>query len=164
MTAIRSNPEDVTFSAIQNSALGAVILWEFCLHYEKEKQAGPTLLLVMPILPLIFNAHATSAIFKRKMSGGLFRAINEDRSLVAGLQSRMVKMADQTFESINLGLASGLIGYDSESAKLATIRKSVPDGFDYSDAENMRFAAKRLGIWFADLPIDQLSFMLNLRF
>lgn len=157
---------DPEFTAIQNEALGATILWTFCRHYADNDTAGngPQLPLLMPVLPLIFNARATSSLFRRNLVGGLFKAVTEDRTLMLGLQDRMEKMSGQTFGAINLGIAAGILAYDSDSARIISINRFKPEGLSFGDANKMRYAAKRLGVWFATMQTSQVALLLRISF
>ena len=162
-----SEPADLEFVAIQNDGLAAILLCDFCEAFYDKKAApkrGPELPVVMPILPLLFNGHVTSQLCKRNFSGGLFRALSDDRSLILGLQKRMVNMANQTMAALDLAFAADLLTYDAASTCILPTAKKVPKEFDCADTKAMRAASRRLGIWFAEIPVEQLAYLLGLRF
>lgn len=162
-----SERTDLEFSAVQNEALGAILLWEFCAAFEENKPsgaAGPTLPVFLPLLPLVFNTHVVAQLYKRRFNGGLFKAISSDRGLILGLQQRTKDMAKQTLECLDVAFASGLLAFDSNSAVITPVMKELPESLDNPETKSMRAAAKRIGTWFAVLPFEQLTYLLGIRF
>ncbi|MFD2866902.1 three component ABC system middle component [Mucilaginibacter antarcticus] len=103
------------FEIFQNKAIGAHIIWEFSKNYQMHhrEKASPSLVEVMPVLPLCLNKRVVSGIKERNFKGGsLLRAIDENKDLFSGLQERMEDMAPLTLQSIYIGAISGLITYD----------------------------------------------------
>src|SRR5262245_4512356 len=81
--------------AIQNPALGAVLLWKFCLSYSPPKgdrRPVPFVLLFL-VLPLCLQEEARNAALKTRKTSGLrlfernFRDGQQDR--VLAVQSRL---------------------------------------------------------------------------
>lgn len=154
------------YEIVQNDALAALILWQFVASFYEERhgQSGPTLPLLMPVLALIFNKETAESLYKRKIEGGLYRAIAEDRTIPVGLQYRMEVMSNQTFQGLNIAFASGLLNYLKEKCELIPVRTTPPFKIADRDTRIMLGSAKRLGIWFASLEIDQLCVLLKVRF
>ena len=106
------------YDIVQNHILGAHIIREFVRFYQNnsEDNKGPTLVLIMPLLPLVLNKEARSSISNRRfIEGSLVKTILEEKTLYAGLQERMEKMAGQTFQSLSIAFWMQLIDYDVES-------------------------------------------------
>lgn len=156
----------VEFDIVQNNLLGSIALWIFSKEYyeRKQKKEGPPLPFALPVLPLVFNQRAVQSIATKRFEGGLFRAVAEDRAIPVGLQSRMEAMADQTFQSLSMAFSAGLLRYDSSTAQLIPVRTSSPHQIIDDELKAIMAAAKRLGIWFADLSLEQIVILLDVRF
>lgn len=133
-------------------------------YYEAtNKKSGVVIPLASPVLPMIFHEQTVLSISQRSFKGGLFRAVAEDRMLGVGLQERMEAMTSQTFDSINVAFASGLIRYDKDTGQLFPSRLTEPFQVQIGENRKMLHAAKRLGIWFATIDLEQLSILLKVR-
>lgn len=154
------------FDIVQNNLLGSLALWTFAKEFyeRKQKKDGPPLPFALPILPLVFNQRAVQSIATKQFEGGLFRAVAEDRAIPVGLQDRMEAMADQTFQSLNRAFSAGLLRYDSATFQLIPVRTSSPHQIIDDELKAIMATSKRLGIWFADLSLEQIFILLDVRF
>jgi len=157
------------FQIIQNPALGAMAIHAFAKAYAKQSSDGdgPLLPLIMPILPIVFNERATSVLWqvKRTTNSRFLTTLADYRDLPAGLQERMVDMADQTLKSLNLAFALNLVNYDQDNSKLIPTKylKKIPK-IHYRDNQMIIHGAKMLGTWFANYSIEELCISLNIYF
>lgn len=151
---------------IQNIGIGALALYKFTNTYfaEKENLKGPSLALVMPVLPLIFHEQTLENIFKKRFEGGFFNAINGYREIPAGLQQRMEDMSEQTFKSLNLAYQSKILTYNKELNEILPIETKVMTKHFNSEIKKILSGADRLGFWFAALPFEQICIMLKIKF
>ncbi|MFD2144948.1 ABC-three component system protein [Mucilaginibacter antarcticus] len=62
------------FEIFQNKAIGAHIIWEFSKNYQMHhrEKASPSLVEVMPVLPLCLNKRVVSGIKERNFKGGAY--------------------------------------------------------------------------------------------
>ncbi len=153
------------YSLIQNPALGAICQWSFAKEFWNQtarKQASPVAYM-MVVLPICFNREATDAIHSRRLEGGLLNAIADDRSVVIGLQERMEEMFEQTFEAMLLGCASGLLELNTTDFVVFPKRKTQPDFAMSPIHTRMLATSRRLGLWFARLPLEQICNYLMIR-
>lgn len=151
---------------IQNIGIGTLALNKFTNTYFKQKKniEGPSLALVMPVLPLLFHKQTLENIFKKRFEGGFFNAINGYREIPAGLQQRMEDMSEQTFKSLNLAYQSKLLTYNKELNEILPIETKVKTQHYNSEIKKIISGADRLGFWFATLPFEQICIMLKIRF
>lgn len=154
------------FDAVQNPALGALLLWTFVAEYFKAKgeNEGPTLPHMMLVLPILFNKDFVENIYKRKIKGGLYNALNEDMTLFAGVQNRIQAMNELTLRSINFCCSAKIVLLDKKSYEFIPVRSKVQDYKHNESIHKMLAAAKRLGNWFATTEFNQLCALLKVRF
>ncbi len=157
------------FQIIQNEALGAIAIQAFAKEYAKQSDngVGPVLPLIMPVLPIVFNERACEILGKvRRITNSRFlNTLSDYRDLPAGLQERMVDMADQTFRSLNFAFAMNIITYDQESCRIMAVKylKKLPK-LQYKDNQMIIYGAKVLGGWFAYYSIEEICISLNIYF
>ena len=158
------------FRLVQNETFGATIIWTAVAEYfrAKQQESGMPLPLSMLILPLTYHAKTAQTVSSCSRSSGIYMALSRDRTIPAGLQSRMVEMADQTLSAIRVGSNVGLLtmDFDDKSLDLLPKRKSKPPSirFDHDDTKNIESAAKRLGRWFSEVPPATICSLLRVRF
>jgi hypothetical protein len=154
--------------AIQNPALGAVLLWKFCLGYSPpkgERQPVPFLLLFL-VLPLCLQEEARSAVLKTRKSSGLrlfelnLREGQHDR--VLSVQSRVDAWRNLTLRSLAMAHQRGLIQLHAGTASV----EWVLDDEKPTSAEaivSLVVAAERLGAWFSEAPVGEVLSVLRVR-
>lgn len=158
--------QGLEYYIIQNSALGSLALWSFATKYYENthQQKGVPLPLTMIVLPMVFHKETVSSISRRRYKGGLYRSIGENRTISVGLQQRMESMADQTFMSLNVAFAAGLLKYDPETAQVIPGRTAKPSQVKIGETKEIMDASGRLGHWFSQISVEQLSVLLKVRF
>lgn len=142
------------FELMQNHILGAHALREFVRFYETvhADKIGPSLFLIMPVLPLVFNRTSTRSISNRHfIEGSIYKALREDKTLFVGLQSRMEKMATQTMNSLYMASSLGLLEYDPLTTKVTLAYSGNPSQNFSEDYSIIIKSARRLGSWFAQM-------------
>lgn len=155
------------YNIYQNHAIGAHALWEFCKSYQEYQQdkKAPILLLTMPVLPIVFNKRATDSIKNRNFKeGSLFKTITENKDIYSGLQERMENSIDVTFKSINIAVAANLIIYNRETTELIVNSKSEPQKIVHADYKDIILSSKRIGAWFAQLNLQEITTFFNITF
>jgi hypothetical protein len=157
------------FRISQNDALGASTIWHAARTFYEAcgRRAGMPIQLSMLVLPLCFHKTTADVIASCHPSSGVYMALTKDRTIPAGLQRRMVAMADQSFHAILLSCRAGLLAVDKgEVVQLVPKRLTVPRELhsDEKSVRTMRMASERLGTWFASSRIGTLCALLNVRF
>jgi len=155
-----------SYHIIQNVGIGAVVLHKFVQSFYAAQSdlQGPNLALAMPVLPILYNKRFLEAICRRNMEGGFYNALSEFRDLPAGLQGRMERMSNQTFEALNLGFASKMLTYDKELNEILPIKRARKPRIVNEEIKFMLRGADRLGYWFSSLSFEQLCIYLKISF
>lgn len=160
---------DILFEqrVVQNPGLGAETIWH-AVHeaYELNGRAeGVPILLAFIVLPLTFHKRTAIALATKTRPGAIYKAIADDRELTVGLQERTQGLSDRTFQSLSIGLSTGLLLLDHTDAPyLIPGRKSPPIAHVTEDVRMMLKAAKRVGQAFVELPPAQLFTHLKIKF
>jgi hypothetical protein len=159
------------YNIFQNKILGAHIIWEFAKFYRMHHVTKncPNLMMTMPVIPLCLNKRVVQGIKERHFKeGSLLKALDEQKDLFSGLQTRMEDMAELTLESIFLGSVSGLIVYQRETGMIIPSDKNLPNTLKSSfsstpyDYAEIIGASKRVGAWFSQLNISELMLYFNI--
>lgn len=150
---------------VQNSALGAALVWAFTLEFygQTKQERGPLLPLALVVLPMTFHQETVEALHRRNYDGGLDLALAENRTLTIDLQERVQAMLPQTMQSLNVGFASGLITYLRENGELRPVRKTDPFRTDSEEVRRMLSTSTRLGYWFATINPERIGSLLRIR-
>jgi hypothetical protein len=157
------------FQIIQNEALGALAIYSFAKEYTKHERShiGPPLTLAMPVLPLVFNARTCKILWdvKRITNARFLNTLSGYRDLPAGLQDRMVQMADNTFKALNFGFGMKILRYDPQDTRILAVPhlKKLPKLY-YGDNQMIVYGGKVLGCWFANYSIEEICISLNIYF
>lgn len=157
------------FSIIQNNVIGALAIHSFVKEYYKQKEelAGVLLPFVMPVLPLVFNNRSCKNLVevKRITQSRFLTTLSDYRDIPAGLQQRMEDMFDQTMQSINLALSLNLISLNTETGEFFPVKylRNMPQ-LSYGHNQDILYAAKVLGAWFAGFTVEEICISLNITF
>lgn len=153
---------------VQNHALGALALHYFTKsYYETNEKTGPVFPLSMIILPIIFNEKCYQSIGDVKRVTGRVSMLNvlaDHRDIPVGLQRRMIEMKEQTYKSLNLAFAKGLLKYHKAEKRLSPGAYLRIPGSLNNDNQKILQASKIIGKWFAYNTIEQICISLNITF
>lgn len=152
--------------AIQSPALGAFLLWRMGAAFQTDSTTAPRMELHFLVLPLLFHAGTLTVIASTKPSSGLSKFVHKmlhSESELIAINARASALRDLTLASLSLGVATGLLAIEHETAlvySLDTNRKpSVAEAI-----KNMERGAERLGLWFARLPKEQVFSMMRVSY
>jgi ABC-three component (ABC-3C) system Middle Component 3 len=155
---------------VHNPAIGAVGLWGFSRAYfdSRDQTDGPSLPMLMLVLPIAFHMRSAVALERMKSTSGLAKAMLDEPEMPVGLQARLEGLADSSLSSLSVATASKLLGIDPDTPwpRFVPLRKTVPGGLKPQSLESRRIlaAAKRLGWWFAQDDLDSVCAVLRVRF
>lgn len=160
---------DVLFEQrlVQNAGLGAEAIFETVAAYyrHENKTRGLPFPFVFLVLPLVFHKRTVNAIKSRANTGALRKALRDDREISIGLQQRMESMCEATLAACSLAIDSGLILYDPEAVQLIPNRASLSQiHHDSGAVSDILAAARRVGLSFSELTLEEISTLLEVVF
>jgi hypothetical protein len=148
---------------IQNDALSAAILAQAVHSFGGRDKGGMPLLLCTTILPLVLHGQSSQQINRRRGDSALFRVAEENPRVSAGLEARVKAMMQQTFDALNVALATNCVVMESETRNLLPGSDLFPIDAGKPEVRAKLRAANRLGRWFAVVGLPQTYALLNLR-
>jgi hypothetical protein len=143
-----------SIEAVQNSAMGAVILWSFGRGYQEEVLGRlPLLHLGFLVLPIVLHRPTLDLISGTYVSSGLGKFIEkfeQHREDLMAVHTRTLLMRRLSLQAISTGVTTGLLSIVYEEARLrsneARIRRPTERIRPYTAA------AEKLGRWVARVP------------
>ena len=150
---------------VQNPALCALIICTFVAEFfsQSKKLKGPTIPLVLPVLPMVIHRETVETLARRHYIDGLQLALAENKTLTLDLQERMEAATELTLSALNIAFASGLLGYDQERGQLIP-KKGMGVKSASKEIREMINTSNRLGYWFSSINADQLCSLLRIHF
>ncbi|HEY3453758.1 MAG TPA: three component ABC system middle component [Bryobacteraceae bacterium] len=159
--------------AIQNPALGSVLIWRAASSYQTNHQTGSfmPLPLCFLVLPIVFHEETSALVTGTRTTSGLrkmtekFRSAEESKTdLLLAVGARAVAMRALTWESIRLGLASNVISLDTKRGSLMSLSDTpLVSGVPHSIRPLLGNAGK-LGAWFSGLSLYEISLQMQVTF
>jgi hypothetical protein len=163
-------------SAVQNPALGAVLLWRFASAFpEPMKRRPPVQLMFLP-LPLLFRQEYVDVITGTGSATGVRRAsglrafadgLREFRTaktdLLLSFHDAVLHHRELSLESFSLALASGLLRVDDEGQVLA-IPHDDPTRTAPERVRRLLRGANKFGYWCGAVTLFEVAATLHLRF
>ena len=157
---------------VQNPALCAVLLWRFSIGYHEVRPdgAGAPIHLAFLVAPLVLHPDSARLLLSTRRSSGLrmftqkFSRPAENRSdELLAVHRRTAMFRDVSFRGIQLAVAASLVTIRTTSAALLPLSKTKPR----SSRPNVRAllnASERLGVWMGALTLQEIAFILKVRF
>jgi hypothetical protein len=158
---------DLEERLIQNPLTGAVVLWEFTRKYETHRNTaqGATLLLLMPVLPIVFQRGPAEKLRGMHFDSGLAKFLEEAPTVRADLQRRVAEFSSFTLSSINVACASGLLRRMPlvTTPTFVTRLPNLPaQVVAKGTPATLSLAARRLGAFFRDETVFQMETKLGI--
>jgi hypothetical protein len=156
---------------MQNSALGAVLLWRFAAAYTKSSGKEEVL---MPLcflpLPMVWHEKTAEHVRSTQLNSGLRRFAAKftdetpsDLDILLDLNRRAYLWRSKSLQSLRFGVSTGLM-------KLNKSGHIKPNEKDWSVNEcnpqtrKMCNAAGKIGAWFAPLSLREISMAIHVNF
>lgn len=154
------------YELVQNVALASVTFRRFAKEFTEaaKTESGPTLLHFLPVLPIVFHEETSISIYSRRKIGGLENALIDNRALFVGLQKRMEDMHEQTLAALNISCATNLLSYDRVLHQFFPGRRVGAPSLNNQEGKRISSAAGRLGLWFAELSLPEITHKLSIHF
>lgn len=140
--------------AVQNPALGAVLLWSFGRGFQQEVMGRlPVLHLAFLVLPIVLHRPTLELVSGTFPSSGLGKFIEKferHREDLMAVHTRTLAMRRLTLEGLSTGVASGLLSIDYATGVLRAndVKLRQPS----ERIKPYAAAAGKLGHWVARVP------------
>ena len=158
---------------MQNPALGAVLLWRFCVGYESSSNTRnpaplPVLFLVLPVL---LHEETADMVKGTQAASGLrafaekFKGTQRGRSdLLLAIHERSLRSRPLTLSSLQLAVNSHLLTILTDTADVASLTQTEPRAAIPESIRPLLAAAHKMGGWLSDLTIYEISSVLKVSF
>ena len=159
--------------AVQNPALGSLLIWRFCTgYYENSHQAAPAPLpMAFLVLPILLHEQTAQLVASTLRSSGLrkfaekFSSSAEAKTyLLLALSGRAAQMRPLTLESLRLALYGSLVGLDTTAAGIFPLSVTTPTAGIAESIRPLLASAEKLGIWCAQLTPYEVGLALKVSF
>ena len=157
---------------VQNPAMCAVMQWRFSIGYQDKRQdaAGPPIHLAFLVAPLVLHPDSQRLLLSTRRSSGLrmftqkfTRASENQGDVLLAVQRRTELFRDVSLRGIQLAVAAGLVTIRAKSALLLPLSKSKPR-WSRPKTRVLLNASERLGVWMGELTLQEIAFILKVRF
>lgn len=157
---------------VQNPALCAVMQWRFSIGYQEIRQdaAGPPIHLAFLVAPLVLHPDSERLLLSTRRSSGLrmftekFSRPSENQSdVLLAVQHRTELFRDVSLRGIQLAVAAGLVTIRTKSALLLPLSRTKPRS-SRARVRAMLNGSERLGGWMGELTLQEVAFILKVRF
>ncbi len=157
---------------VQNPALGAGIVWRLSVGYRENHRTHGHLPLPLAFLaiPLLYHSETHRIIQSTQRRTGLrafvdkCKAPKENRSdLIFGLHDRSRHFRPLTWSSLRIAVETCLVSVDPATAMIVPTSTTEPRGLPSDTRSHLRNASK-IGAWFSELTVYEVSTILRVRF
>lgn len=156
------------FDIYQNCSLGALLLNEFVLSYEKlsKEKRSPPLEKILPVLPILFTKEIVKSSTNRSTNiKGFYNLIEDNKILFALLQSKVEEAFEKTMFSLFVCHQSNLLDVD---LKNNVVRSNVTPRQKYTapsvEVGDLIRTSRKLGGWFSGMSEVEFLIYLNIKF
>lgn len=158
------------FEILQNPGIGVIAIHSFIYGYNNVakhkvgKSNYPPLIYLFYVLPIVYDNKTIHAIKEK-----LYTSMVENKEITLGLQDKANKMAEQTFESLNLGFSKLIFKLNTENFTIEITedyeRHILPlMKINNQTLRNIQKYSIRLGNIFAKRDEKMIQLDLNIRF
>lgn len=153
---------------VQNPAIGAAILWRFICGYKSKDNEPTPFPLLFIVLPIIFREDLCAVIKSTQKKKGLSKVSEKlfDGKKIDELYSinnSAIEMRSLTLASFNVGVLSNLFKMDYEKALVYALIDTNKSVFA-SSTKYLLDSAEKLGVWYSELSLLEISEWLKVRF
>jgi len=154
--------------AMQNPALGAVLIWRFACGYspKRENGRGIPVPLAFLVLPVVLHGRTRAGVDSTNLASGFRKfedKFEEHADLLLAINHRTFAMRPLSLRSVSIALAAGLLTLLPEQAALWPRTYARAAGATNSMVGLMK-AAEKLGTWCAQLSLFEVSGILRVEF
>jgi hypothetical protein len=159
------NPNELQI--VQNPSLGAYLIWQFGLGFQKEDGHRSSFLLAFLVLPLLLHRPTLRLVSSTRKGSGLAlfaSKLGEEHENLLAVHSRALALRHLSLQSIAFAVNRGLITVEYESAvfRSNTLTKKAP--VLPERIKDMSAAAQKIGFWFSRMSVHQIASTLRVQF
>jgi hypothetical protein len=160
-------------TAIQNPALGAVLIWRCAAGYEHGNNIAGALPLplVFVALPILFHQQTAELLIATQERSGLstfvekFQRSSELKTdILLALSHRTVTMKTLSAQSLQMALGRRLVGLDVAAAGIFPLTTTFPVAGVPASIRPLLTGAAKLGNWFSKVSLYEASLLLQVSF
>ncbi|WP_155773762.1 three component ABC system middle component [Methylorubrum extorquens] len=152
-----------SIEAVQNSAMGSVILWSFGRGYQAEAVGRqPIFHFAFIVLPLVLHRPTLDIVAGTNLSSGIGKLVEKferNREDLLAVHSRTLAMRRLTLEAVSTGISTGLLSiiYENATLRANDVKLRRPS----EQIKPYMMAAEKLGRWTARVPAPTVFSMLR---
>lgn len=156
---------------VQNPALGAAVLWRFSCGYfsAHPTRASVPLPLAYIVLPLIFHEETRLVIKSTLTTSGLLAAMakfgessNPRQDLLLAIHTRTVRLRPLTTKALGIAIGTNLISVQQD-ALVVPLSLTPVSSVLAPEVRQMLRDAEKLGVWFSQLTVHEITTILKVR-
>jgi hypothetical protein len=154
--------------AMQNPALGAVLIWRFACGYSPQNEAhdGVPLPLAFVVLPVVLHERTREEVSSTRLSSGAHKFEEKFKGrgdVLFALNQRAIEMRRLSLRSVRHALASGLVTLIADRGTLWPRSYTKPP-VDAKSVAELLGAAEKLGSWCRLVSVYEISGILRVEF
>jgi len=159
--------------AVQNPALGSVLIWRAASSYQKSHATGSfmPLPLAFLVLPVLFHEETSALVAGTRTASGLrkltekFCSSEESKTdLLLAVGGRAITMRELTWESILLAVTSNMLSLDTGKGTLMSLSETPLISGVPHPIRPMLSNAEKLGAWFSGLTLYEIGLQMQVTF
>lgn len=158
--------------AIQNPALGGILLWRFAIGYAAERRtpdSTPLPVLFLP-LPILFHEETLALVSSTQRQSGLRTfagkfgesSVNESDVLLS-LEGRAIALRPPSLSALRTAIFSRLLFIEPRTAEVVALSGTAPSSIPESVRPLLK-SAEKLGAWCGGVTTYELSTLLHVGF
>ena len=156
--------------AVQNPALGAMLLWRCCVGYSSaHERANPVPLpLLFLVLPMLLHKETAELLMSTQRASGLRKfvekfqlAAQSKTDLLLAIGPRAQAMRKLTGDSLGLAVVSNLVTVDQDTGRVIAVSETPATAGIPLSIRPLLGAAEKLGTWFAQVSEYETALLLQ---
>lgn len=156
--------------AVQNPALGAMLLWRCSVGYSSthEKAEPIPLPLLYLVLPILFHKDTADLVSGTQKASGLRKftekfqlAAQNKTDLLLAIAPRAQAMRRLTSDALGLALLGSLVSMEQSTAHVIAVSQTPATAGIPASVRPLLAAAEKLGGWFSQLSIYETALLLQ---
>jgi len=159
--------------AIQNPALGAVLIWRAASSYQASHPTSDfmPLPLAFLVLPVLYHEETAALVGSTRTASGLrkltekFRSAEESKTdLLLAVEGRATEMRELSWESLRLAFTSNILALDTAKGTLLSLSETPLVSGVPQQIRPMLSNAEKLGSWFSSLTLYEIGLQMQVTF